>query len=99
MDAALSLGPAVPAPRTRVFTRRHRARAGPAPDAWITLRMQSIEWEVVFVNVGPHLFTLPVRHWVQFYQSVRIIPFHDTGLGPRARLIAADAGDPGALRC
>src|SRR5262249_34984185 len=84
-----------PAAGPRVLPGAHRARAGPAADARIALRVERAHRHVVPAHVVPHRVARPGHERIDLDEPEACVALED--LGPRTipRLVAADRGDPG----
>src|SRR3989442_10687380 len=98
MNPALELVRAGPAARALLLARRGRPRAGNAADRAVPRLVQRVERDLVHVDVGPDALLVPVGEGVHLPHAVAIRPLELRRLRAARRLLAADAGDPGAVR-
>src|SRR5439155_7646675 len=98
MDPALELVRAGPAARTLLLARRGRPGAGDAADRAVPRLVQRVERDLVHLDVGPDPLLVPVRERMHLPDAVALRPLELRRLGAARRLLAADAGDPGAVR-
>ena len=97
MDSAFGFGFASPATGARVLPGFDRVCARPAADAGITVIVQGVIRQVIYLNVFPDLFACPRRQRIEFCHLVGVIPFDKGSVGAEGGLVAADAGDPGFI--
>src|SRR5712692_6228873 len=98
MDAALELVRAGPAAGTLLLAGRGRPRARDAADRAVPRLVERVERDLVHVDVGPDPLLVPVGERVHLPDAVTLGPLELRGLGAARRLLAADPGDPGAVR-
>src|SRR3954447_5124604 len=91
MDPALRLGEAGPA----ALTSGARIRTGCAADRRIALIVQRVVRQVARVDPPPEVLLGPVEERVVLPDPALVVELDRLGVGPRGRLLAADAGDPG----
>src|SRR5207244_2877852 len=86
-----------PAAGALVLAGLHRARARIATDRRIAAIVQRVVGNIVLVQVVPHVFRAPVGERAELPQAVDGIERRFFQAGARVRLLAPEAGDPGAL--
>ena len=91
MSTALGLVLACPA--TVATAPGHRARR--AADRLVALIVQRVVRQVVLEDVAPEVLVGPVGERVQLPDAALLVLLELGRAGPRRRLLAADAGDPG----
>lgn len=82
MQSAFRLGETGPSARSRIFSRPHGARAVRAADAWIVLVVKLVVWNIMIMDVAPHLFRAPVNNGIYFYETEFGVPFNTPRAGP-----------------
>ena len=99
MDAAFELVRPRPPSRTFVLACENGARAGDAADRRITRVVQRVVRNLVHVDVRLDALGVPVHDGLDLPDAVALRPLDPLCIGPGQRLLAADAGDPGVVRC
>src|SRR6185436_13537261 len=97
VDPALELVGAGPAACALLLVLRDRPGAGNAADRAIPRLVQRVVGNLVHLDVRPDALLVPVRERVHLPDVVALRPLELGRLGPARRLVAADAGDPGAV--
>src|SRR3989338_100366 len=86
-----------PAPGADVLVLGDGARARGAADAGIALVVQRVVRYVEAADVIPHVGMRPIQQRIEFLQPVVAVELGRGQVLARRRLLAAQAGDPGAL--
>src|SRR5262245_45678265 len=86
-----------PAPGAHVLARQHRAAAGRAADRAVALLVETVEGNAVHAQVVPNRAFGPRGERVEFLQAVRGVGLALGELRAAGSVLAALAGDPGAL--
>src|SRR6266571_4726179 len=86
-----------PAAGAHVFPRKHRARAGRAADRAVALVVEPVVGHAVLAHVAPHFRFAPGGERIEFFDAVGGIEFALAELRAKLAMLAALAGDPGAL--
>src|SRR3954469_6730318 len=86
-----------PAAGAHLFGRQHRAAAGCAADRAIALIVQTVVRHAMQAQVVPDGCFRPGRQRVEFLEAVRRVELALGELCAAGRVLAALAGDPGAL--
>src|SRR5207302_9627774 len=85
-----------PTAGARVLVGCNGARAGLAADAGVAAIVERVVWHVVLADVAPHVVVGPVGERVQLDDAAMdLVDLEGLDVGPRRRLVAAQAGDPG----
>src|SRR6478672_1842809 len=97
VDAAFELVRAGPAARAFVLADEDGARAGNAADGRIARVVQRVVRNLVHVDVRLDALGVPVHDGLDLPDAVPLRPLDALCVGPRQRLLAANAGDPGVV--
>src|SRR6476620_1229234 len=95
MDAAFELVRPGPPPGTFVLACENGSRAGDAADRRIARVVQRVVGNLVHVDVRLEALRVPVHDRLDLPDAVALRPLDALRVGPRQRLLAANAGDPG----
>src|SRR5512132_2361530 len=98
MDAALELVRAGPPSCALLLARRRRPSAGHAADRPVPGFVERVERNLVDLDVAPDEPLVPVDERMDLPDAVALRPLHLRRRGARRRLVAADPGDPRAVR-
>src|SRR2546421_11062007 len=97
VNAAFELLGAGPPARSLALPRLHGPRARDAPDRRVPGVVQRVVRDLVDVDVRLHALRVPVDERLDLPDAVPLAPLDAARAGPRGRLLAADAGDPGVV--
>src|SRR5262245_49249580 len=98
VDPALELVGAGPPARALLFVLGDRPGAGDAADRAVARLVERVVGNLVDLDVRPHALLVPVREGVHLPNVVTLRPLELRRFGAARGLVAADAGDPGAVR-
>src|SRR5262245_47861418 len=98
VNAALELVGAGPTARALLLVGRGRPGARHAADRAVARLVQRVVRDLVDLDVAPDEALVPVHERVDLPDAVALGPLHLRRLSAARRLVAADAGDPRAVR-
>src|SRR5919205_543469 len=97
VNAAFELVGAGPPARSLALPRLHGPGARDAPDRRVPGVVQRVVRDLVDLDVGLDALRVPVDERLDLPDAVPLAPLDAPRAGPGRRLLAADAGDPGAV--